>query len=358
MERVEAGGIIDPLSAGEHDGGARARVRMRLAGALLLAAGAVTTALVLVAPDPDRSDHAALAVCSVAMALAAAFLLAVRNPPAALLHAICPAGSIAATAALAFAEPIGLTPMFYLWPIVVAAYFLPPREVAANFAFALAGCGIGLALWVDPVLRTATFMAVTAIVGVVATVVVLLRHQVLALVVRLGELAARDSLTGALNRRAFEVRLDAELARGDRVGATCALVVLDVDHFKSVNDAFGHAEGDRTLRSLAAVVEGAKRRSDVFGRLGGEEFGLLLPDTDLDGAMTVAEKLRAALARTREDGHAITVSGGATDTTTAGDTLEGMLASADEALYAAKRAGRDRIVRARSQRRAPLVAVG
>ena len=110
----------DPLSAVHPDGGERARKRLRLAGALLYGSGAVTLAGVLLAPDPDTSDHPPLAICAAVFALVAAVLLLWRRPPRAVLHAICPGGTIAVTATVALAEPIGLTPSFYLWPMPVS----------------------------------------------------------------------------------------------------------------------------------------------------------------------------------------------------------------------------------------------
>jgi diguanylate cyclase (GGDEF)-like protein len=262
------------------------------------------------------------------------------------LHAICPAGTIAATAPVAFAEPIGLTPIFYLWPMLVGAYFLSRREVLANFAFAAALCAIALAAWVDPVLRLATFIAVVAIVGVVTALIVVLREHALALVVRLRTQASYDSLTGALNRGAFEERLEAELARAQRSRSTLGLVVFDVDHFKRINDSRGHAAGDEALRAIGGVVGHSMRRSDVFGRLGGEEFGLLLPDTDSSGAAVVADKLRTKLSVPAAGGAALTVSFGVAEAVAGARDARAMLDDADQALYAAKRAGRDRVVRA------------
>ena len=227
--------------------------------------------------------------------------------------------------------------------MLVGSYFLPRGEIAANFLFALLCCGLALALWVEPGLRLAMFMAVALITGVVTVVVLSLRERIRRLVTQLGDLATHDSLTGALNRGAFEQRLEAELARTERMAAPCALVVLDIDHFKRINDTLGHAAGDTALRGLADAVRAAKRRSDVFGRIGGEEFAVVLPDTGLGGATTFAEKLRRSFAATMGD---ITVSFGVTDARTAGRTVRGMLHSADVALYDAKRAGRDRVVTA------------
>ena len=285
--------FTDPLSAVLPDGATRARTRLRIAGALLFGSGAVTLWSVLFAPDPDTADHPALAVCAAVYAVVALALLLWRGAPRAVLHAICPAGTVAATAAVALAEPIGLTPCFYLWPMIVAAYFLDRREVAANLAFAFAACAISLTLWVEPGLRLAMFVAVVAIVGVATAVIVVLREQVLALVLRLRTLASHDSLTGALNRGAFEQRLESELARARRSSTALSLVIFDVDHFKRLNDSFGHAAGDAALRGIGDVVAAGMRRSDVFGRLGGEEFGGAGPRLTAPGIRSRATSMLA-----------------------------------------------------------------
>ena len=335
----------EPLSAAMPDGAARARVRLRLAGALLFGAGSLTLAAVLAAPDPDPSDHAALSVCALTYGLLSALLLLWRRPPAAVLHAICPAGTVAATAAVALREPVGLTPIFYLWPMLVAAYFLGRREVAANLAFVAGASALALALWVDPVLRLAMFFAVLAIVGVVTAVVVVLREQVLALVMRLRTLASHDSLTGALNRGAFEQRLDAELARSRASTRRSRSSSSTSTTSSRINDRFGHAAGDDALRGIGDAVSGGMRRSDIFGRLGGEEFGLVLPDTDMAGAAIVADKLRVRLAARDAAGPSLTVSFGVAEVHGGRAGAREMFDEADRALYAAKRAGRDRVVR-------------
>lgn len=162
----------------------------------------------------------------------------------------------------------------------------------------------------------------------------------------LGRLATTDSLTGIANRRRFMEQLNQELARVRRYGHAAALLMLDLDHFKRVNDAYGHATGDAVLRHFTALCAGLLREVDQFGRLGGEEFGVLLPDTDLTGAREFAERLRQTVADTPcVCGKAVvgyTVSIGIAGLDHGQPDADGVLARADRALYRAKTEGRNR----------------
>ncbi len=158
----------------------------------------------------------------------------------------------------------------------------------------------------------------------------------------------RDPLTGLPNRRAFDEDLAREVARAARTGEPLAVVMLDLDRFKAVNDGYGHAAGDAVLRALAARAQGAVRAGDVVARLGGEELGLLLPGADLARAAEVAERLRAALAALPVDaaGHALAVTASLGCAVLApGEPPEALVARADARLYDAKRDGRN-VVRA------------
>ncbi len=155
-----------------------------------------------------------------------------------------------------------------------------------------------------------------------------------------------DPLTEMLNRRGLQLAGERELARYDRFGQDFALVVADLDHFKRVNDTYGHAGGDLVLTRTAALLQLYLRQADVLGRLGGEEFVLLLPGTELSGARLLVERLRMALEETAfplgEDGLQITSSFGITFTGgRKGLSWTSLLHEADQALYAAKRAGRN-----------------
>nr|WP_320134012.1 GGDEF domain-containing protein [uncultured Holophaga sp.] len=158
--------------------------------------------------------------------------------------------------------------------------------------------------------------------------------------------ATTDPLTGAYNRRRFSELADYELAREQRNREGLCLVALDIDHFKRVNDRHGHAAGDGTLLRFTQSVTTALRGMDTLGRLGGEEFAILLPSTLLKDALNLAERIRQAVERCPMSGPEgpffITVSLGVTQLRP-GEGLEGLMSRADGCLYEAKRTGRNRV---------------
>ncbi len=162
----------------------------------------------------------------------------------------------------------------------------------------------------------------------------------------LTEVAISDPLTGLHNRRAFEVRLAEEVERARRSGLPFALLLVDLDHFKTVNDRFGHQVGDKALQAVAEVLKQAVRVVDLPARVGGEEFAVLLAQTAGQGALDGAERLRAAIADRRvvhQDATlGVTASVGVAWCPAHGDTGEALVRAADLALYEAKRAGRNR----------------
>ena len=156
--------------------------------------------------------------------------------------------------------------------------------------------------------------------------------------------ARTDALTGLLNRRGFETQMAFALALARRSGRPLGLITVDVDHFKRVNDTYGHEAGDEVLRRLARTLEVRLRTSDVVARLGGEEFVALLPDTDLAGAQAIAEALVNAMDEQRDPGVGhITVSAGVAAMRGLHDDGADMLRRADAALYEAKGQGRNRV---------------
>lgn len=173
----------------------------------------------------------------------------------------------------------------------------------------------------------------------------------------LAVLANRDPLTDLFNRRHFQDTIARETARCRRASRPMSLVLLDIDHFKSVNDRFGHATGDEVIRRLGALLRESVRQEDVACRIGGEEFALLMPAMPLDVAMQRAEALRERFAALRiETEHGptgTTLSAGVATFPTDGDTPDTLMREADRALYAAKRAGRDAVKGAGALREDP-----
>ena len=156
-------------------------------------------------------------------------------------------------------------------------------------------------------------------------------------------LASYDPLTNVLTRRVFLDACEQELARCRRHGRSMALLLLDIDHFKTVNDTHGHQTGDRVLVDLVARIAALLRRPDQLARFGGEEFVLLLPETSQEEAITVAERILAHVAELREGLPPITVSIGVATNRPDEDQIDALLARADRALYKAKAEGRNRV---------------
>ncbi|MDE1181077.1 GGDEF domain-containing protein [Paraburkholderia sp.] len=175
---------------------------------------------------------------------------------------------------------------------------------------------------------------------------VMLAHDRMA--TRLETLANIDDLTGSLARRAFLARAQAALSTAARAQRPLSLAIIDIDRFKSINDTHGHAVGDSVLRHFTAFVESHLRPDDLFGRLGGEEFGVICPATDLREAVAVLERLQeqlSALEQPLPGVAAYTFSVGV-DEYRGGDTLSVLMARADAALYVAKASGRNRVIAA------------
>jgi diguanylate cyclase (GGDEF)-like protein/PAS domain S-box-containing protein len=163
---------------------------------------------------------------------------------------------------------------------------------------------------------------------------------------RLESLATLDGLTGLKNRRAFEARLAEELARSKRSDSPLSLLLLDIDHFKSFNDTFGHPRGDDVLRVVGRLLTRSIRDTDFVARYGGEEFAILLPDTDRDAAMQMGERLRESIEHAVWSERPITISVGAAVASIAIISTELLVDDADRALYRSKQKGRNLVTMA------------
>jgi len=196
-------------------------------------------------------------------------------------------------------------------------------------------------------------VAGAAIMPMLSMSAMMMVHDVLLADAR--DAANRDFLTGALSRKGFEAVAHAQLAEAGRQGLQMSLLIVDLDHFKSVNDRLGHAGGDAVLREFVRVTQMQLRPNDVLGRMGGEEFSVLLPATEPYDAWCLAERLRNAVA-----GQAVTTPAGPCTYTISGglacwqsaETLDHFSRRADAALYEAKRSGRNRVCISQATRHA------
>ena len=214
-----------------------------------------------------------------------------------------------------------------------------------------AGVGLANGLYPVPWSYMAIAVAVPAIVAPLAvSMIVTLMHEADASRRALRELAVRDGLTNLYNRRFFMARLEAEVARAQRDGTPLSVCMIDVDHFKRINDQRGHATGDDVLERLAAVLIASLRPYDVSARYGGEEFAAVLPGATLEDAARTAERLREAIAEVRIPAFGdattphVTASLGVTALAGGHDSASALLTRADRAMYQAKSGGRNRCV--------------
>ena len=176
----------------------------------------------------------------------------------------------------------------------------------------------------------------------------------------LERLATTDGMTGIYNRRHFLTLADGEWARARRNGRPISFLMIDIDYFKSINDEFGHQVGDEMIVHLANLARDCKRECDVLARIGGEEFALLLPETDLPQAQIVAERLRSEMAAkslmSASRSIPATVSVGVATTVAAMSNISDLMKAADQALYDAKHAGRNRVICCISHDATPSIA--
>ena len=243
--------------------------------------------------------------------------------------------------------------VFYVWVGIYAFYFLGRRAAALLVLFAVANYALALAilgLETRPAGGGAgetihQFVLVAGTLTVAGFFLVALRERVQRLIGQLTDAARTDPLTGLLNRRGFHRLMEVELERSKRTNRAFSLLVGDCDFFKLVNDRFGHQVGDRTLQRVAALLQASKRRIDAVARIGGEEFALILPETDQHEAYMLSERLRSRFAEEfASDAVPLTMSFGVAAFPAHGESLDRLLRAADEALYAAKALGRDRTV--------------
>jgi diguanylate cyclase (GGDEF)-like protein len=312
----------------------RHRQMVRTAAALFGAASVVTF-ISIVAPHQPQLEAGNLTFVATGAALLTAFLLlAGERLPAWTVHLLPVAGTVLVSFGLLFngernGGAAGGDEMYYLWVTLYAAYYLGRVGTAVQVALVAAAYTVTLVA-IDPgPIATSRWLTTVGLAVGSAVVVRLLAERIERLVAELRLAAATDPLTGLLNRRAFAERCGHELARARRTGEAFAALLIDVDHFKQINDREGHAAGDEALVALAAALTHELREIDTVARIGGDEFAVLLPATGVAGAQATAERLRA--------GAGVPISIGAAVYGIDGHTTDELARAADAALYDAKR---------------------
>jgi len=260
-------------------------------------------------------------------------------------------GAAVITVLVACTTPITWLAIFYFWPLLAAAYVYTRYQFAALVLGVLAAYGGALLVNVErfggefPLLEYLMFVLGTA---TVMAAVRLLREGIDELMARLEVISATDALTGLANRRTFEREFALASERAAHHEEPLAVLLFDLDHFKAINDTYGHAQGDAVLRRFADLLAGASRAEDLPARIGGEEFALIMHGTDADEAHAFATRfatvLRDANAALPQGEPPVTVSIGVAELSAHVTGHETLLVEADRALYHAKRTGRDRVV--------------
>ena len=234
--------------------------------------------------------------------------------------------------------------ILYVIPVLLAAWH---DGLGWGIAFAMATTLLRVRIGIDQLpeatsleIRVLNEVAYLAVVGVAIAGL----SQVRRTQGQLELLATHDPLTNVRNARAFAQELAHELGRNRRYGRPLALIYLDLDDFKRVNDAHGHATGDAVLRLVADAMRGAVRQADVVGRLGGDEFGVIMPETDAGVAHAAASRLAAGIRTVFRGTPSVTASIGVVSVSGTEAGTDELLRKADHAMYEAKRGGKDRVV--------------
>ena len=325
------------------------RAAMARAGALLSAAGALICLVGVFVPGDAQFDDTVLLATAAGAALLGALLLFVydRTPPWAFHVAVVLGTVLASAGTYGWGSESAYGPLPYVWVTLFAFHFFARGPALVHLALIAAGYALALVLEEPSENPLDGWVATVATLLVTGLFVSVVSDSINRLISRLSHAAHRDALTGLLNRRGFQNIFDSELERARRADQPLSLIVGDLDRFKRVNDAHGHAAGDAVLTRVADAIGHAKRGFDSAARVGGEEFAVLAPDCDENGAYMLAERIRAAVHEAlskQEDNGPLTISFGISTYPLHGQSADGLLRTADQALYAAKRLGRNRSV--------------
>ena len=319
-------------------------VMARALGSLFVAGALVGLASLAFPHEPGMHAAVIAGVCGLALLVGGLLTWEGGRLPAWTFPAACYAALVLITVGIYFSDDVDSPyALYYVLVAMFAAYFLSLRHLLLLTLLVAAGYPVVVGLLGGGDESGQRWLVTTWTVFVVGAFIAILRRRMNNLIGRLSDAARTDPLTKLLNRRGFHEFFDLELERSRRSGRPCALLMADLDHFKRVNDVLGHPAGDERLRTFARLLTAGKRRIDASARMGGEEFALLLPDTDEHGAYVIAERLRHKVRDAfAPEQLALTVSFGVAAYPNHGATADQLLQAADQALYVAKQLGRDR----------------
>jgi len=312
-------------------------------GALLFGAASLVTLLGLLLPHQAEVDTPGLAAVAAGTAALAGVLLVARDrlPDGAYRGVIALGTLLVSVAVYSNGErrggPAGYDELYYLWVVFYAAYYLRRASLALQVALIAAAYAVTLWLMDLGPIATSRWLTVIGLVTGGSIVVRLLTEHVERLLRELDAAARTDRLTALANRRALEEDYRREAARAARTGEPLALVLIDLNRFKEINDLYGHAAGDAALAGVALNMRRVLRGTDVAARIGGDEFALLLPNTDRASATAVAERLAELAARRHDDAVPVGLSFGVAVSEEGVESLDALTRLADRALYADKR---------------------
>jgi diguanylate cyclase (GGDEF)-like protein len=330
----------------------------KLAAGLWACGSAMALVLALLPQPPNGSRTMLLALAGAAGAVALLLHLGAGHLPGWALPLSAGMATLLSSAltAVGGSEAWIDVQVIYVWVALGSAYFFSTRQMIVQLSLIAGSYALVLGLTSSFVEGAPRWLATMASALAAAVLVSALRARVAEIVSRLADAARTDPLTGLQNRRGFEESFQTEVERAAREGRELAVVLGDLDHFKSLNDRLGHPAGDAALVRVGQLFLAGMRRPDSVARTGGEEFALLMPQAGGEMAWAVAERMRTTVEEAfRGDSVPLTVSLGLASYPRDGVTADALLAAADQALYAAKQLGRNRSV-IYSEEIAPLVS--
>jgi diguanylate cyclase (GGDEF)-like protein len=319
---------------------------------------AATTAWVASALYASNRSNVAFIALGGLYACVGVFMAVWRGMPDRVIKFFAFSGAILFTsAAVATANPLGPTPLYYVWPALNCGYFGSRRDARVAGVVMSSSFAVALVFAHDVQVPIIMYTSVVSFFMIILLAVQYQARRTDAIVEELNVAAATDGLTGLLDRRAFSHAFQREIERARASGLSLSMIFFDLDHFKDVNDSFGHGAGDDALCAFARILERECSVTDLLARMGGEEFAVVLFDADANAAEEFAERTAMELSHwSSEHPPLLTTSAGVAVLSDEIATPSKMLTAADRALYAAKAAGRNRVIAAGQTTARVLVA--